>query len=173
MISLVVAMDENNLIGREGGLPWRMPCDLKHFRKVTMGKPVIMGRKTWESIGRALDGRLNVVISRNADFRAESATVTDSLEAALRLTADAAERAIIGGAVLFSAALPIANRIHLTRIHHRFEGDTWFPEISSEDWKEVESRACVVDEKNPHPHTFLTLDRAAVWAWPRRVGLTS
>lgn len=159
MISLIVAMDRNRLIGRGNALPWHLPADLQHFRSVTMGKPIIMGRRTYESIGRPLPGRLNVIISRNAAFDAPGCTVVDSLDAALTAAGTVAEIMIIGGAQLYAAALPHAQRIYLTRIDADFDGDAWFPGLDPTVWREHQREEHRPDERNPHPYSFFVLER--------------
>ncbi|OOG24784.1 dihydrofolate reductase [Thioalkalivibrio denitrificans] len=157
-LSLIVAVDRNNLIGRNNQLPWHLPADLAFFKRTTMGAPMLMGRKTWESIGRPLPGRTSIVITRDPDYRAEGAIVVHSIDEALRAAGEASELFVIGGAKLYKDALQRADRIYLTRIDHAFEGDTWFPEIGPE-WKEVHREEHAPDEKNPYPYAFITLDR--------------
>ncbi|MEM6484724.1 MAG: dihydrofolate reductase [Pseudomonadota bacterium] len=142
-IALIVAASENNVIGKDNTLPWHLPADLKHFKKLTMGKPLIMGRKTFQSIGCALPGRLNLVVSRGlTEF--EGATRCSSLEEALEVAKQAAletgaeEIMIIGGARVYEQALPIARRLYLTRVHLHTDGDTLLPEIPSSEWTEIE-----------------------------------
>lgn len=135
LISFVVAMDRNRLIGRDNGLPWHLPPDLKRFKALTLGKPVIMGRKTHESIGRPLPGRRNIVISRDPSYRAQGCATATGLEQALALAADAGEIMIIGGTALFQSAFPLARRIYLTLIDAEFEGDAWFPEYDPAAWR--------------------------------------
>lgn len=137
-VSLVVAMAENNVIGKDGGLPWHIPADLKHFKAVTMGKPIVMGRRTFESIGRPLPGRLNIVVTRDPSRRWDGVETVRSLPDALeRAAADgAAEIMIIGGGDLYRAALPLVQRIYLTRVHETVDGDTVFPELDPADWRE-------------------------------------
>ena len=159
MISLIVAMDRNRLIGRGNALPWHLPADLQHFKATTMAKPVVMGRKTYESIGRPLPGRHNIVISRNAAFAAPGCTVVASLEAALRAAGAVAEIMIIGGAQLYAEALPHAQRIYLTRIDADFDGDAWFPALDATVWRECQCEEHPPDERNPHPYSFLVLER--------------
>ena len=159
MISLIVAMDRNRLIGRGNALPWDLPADLQHFKATTMAKPVIMGRKTYESIGRPLPGRHNIVISRNAAFAAPGCTVVASLEAALTAAGAVAEIMIIGGAQLYAEALPRARRIYLTRIDADFDGDAWFPALDTVVWRECQREEHLPDERNPHPYSFLVLER--------------
>lgn len=158
-ISLIVALAENHVIGANNRLLWRLPAELQYFKKTTMGKPIIMGRKTHESIGRALPGRRNIVISRQADFQAEGCDVVDSLDAALALVKDCEEVMIIGGAQIYQQALPLADRLYLTWVHHSFEGDTFFPAWSSEQWREISHEQRVADEQNPYDLTFAVLER--------------
>lgn len=132
MISLIVAHDKNYVMGYENGMPWHLPGDLKYFKEMTMGKPIIMGRKTFESIGRPLPGRRNIVITRNTAYEAEGIEVVGSLEAALEMAKDAPEIMIIGGAQIFELAMPLADRLYITLINHEFKGDTYFPQY--EGW---------------------------------------
>lgn len=134
-LSLIVAMDCNRLIGVDNQLPWHLPADLAFFKRVTLGKPVLMGRKTHQSIGRPLPGRRNIVISRNPDFRADGCETAAGLDAALELVANAEEAMLIGGANLYAQALPRVEQMYITRIHHRFKGDAWFPEFDEADWR--------------------------------------
>lgn len=158
--SLVVAMDENRVIGADNGLPWRLPADLKHFKRVTMGHPIVMGRRTWESIGRPLPGRTNIVVTRQADFQApEDVVVVDSLEAAKARVGNCDEWMIIGGAELFEQVLADADRIYLTEIHAAFEGDTYFPQINEDEWACVSREDFDKDDKNPYDYSFLVLER--------------
>jgi dihydrofolate reductase len=155
-ISIIVAVSENGVIGRGGDLPWHLGNDLRRFQQLTMGHTVIMGRRTWESIGRPLPGRRMVVISRRPDFRVDDSDVrvVSSLDDALRVAASANddEAFVIGGAELYRAALPRANRLYFTRVHAEVAGDTFFPVVSWKDWRLVESRACDADQKNDYPH---------------------
>jgi len=161
ILSLLVAADEGNVIGKDNRLPWHLPNDLKYFKNQTWGLPILMGRKTFESIGKALPGRRNVVLTRNADWSHEGVTVVHSLDEAFMEIAplQVEEVFVIGGAELFKATLPRAYRIYLTRIHHRFEGDTWFPELPAAEWTRVKSRDCEADEKNKWAHTFEVWER--------------
>jgi dihydrofolate reductase len=136
-ITLIVARARNGVIGRDGALPWRLPEDLAHFKRTTMGRPVVMGRKTWESIGRPLPGRRNIVVSRQAGFVAAGAEVAPSLEAALALCAGEADVFVIGGAQLYAAALARAGRLIVTEIDADFEGDTHFPAPDPRQWRQV------------------------------------
>jgi dihydrofolate reductase len=159
ILTLVVAMSENRVIGRDGDLPWRLPNDLKHFKQVTMGKPIIMGRKTWESLYvKPLPGRRNIVVTRNAGYEAEGAEISDSLESALTLAAGEDEAMIIGGAELFAASLHTATRLHLTEVHAEIEGDTYFPDFDRTLWREV-SREAHDAEGDAPAYSFLLLER--------------
>lgn len=158
MLSLIWAEADGGVIGRDNTLPWHLPEDMRHFKALTMGKPCIMGRHTWESLPakfRPLPGRANIVVSRNADFYAPGATVVPSVEAALKL--EGAEKMVIGGAMLYASALPLANRIYLTQIHAAFEGDAHAPKVGPE-WREC-AREDGVSEKSGLSYSFLTLDR--------------
>ncbi|MDJ0777784.1 MAG: dihydrofolate reductase [Gammaproteobacteria bacterium] len=158
-VSMIVAMDENRLIGRDNALPWHLPADLAHFKRTTMGKPIVMGRKTWQSIGRPLPGRQNIVVTRNPDFTAAGCDLADSIESALALAGDVDEIMLIGGAGLYAQAMPLASRLYLTLIHHRFaQGDAWFPEIGA-DWTIAEQRRFDADQDNPYPFSFINFVR--------------
>ena len=157
-ISLVVAMGENRVIGKNNGLPWRLSPDLKRFRRVTMGRPIIMGRKTYESIGRPLDGRRNIVISRNPTFRPDGVTVVGSIDEALA-SANGGEMMVIGGADIFEQTLARADRIHLTVIHQSFDGDAYFPEMADDEWKEIEREDIAPGDDAPFGYSFITLER--------------
>ncbi len=142
MISIIVAHDQNRVIGYKNKMPWHLPGDLHYFKEMTMGKPIIMGRKTFESIGRPLPGRRNIVISRNTDYTAEGIEVVTSLDAALALVADVEEIMIIGGEQIIKLALPLAQRLYITEINASFQGDTYFP--SYEDWHKVSCREPII-----------------------------
>jgi len=162
MLSLIVAAAENGVIGRDNGLPWRLSADLRRFKKLTMGHPIVMGRKTYESIGRPLPGRTNIVITRNPEYvwacEPPQHTV-GSLEAALALVDPSDECFVIGGAQIYALALPSADRLHLTRVHAEIEGDTRFPEITAATWTLTDSEAHPADEKNEYPYSFQTYAR--------------
>jgi dihydrofolate reductase len=158
-LSVVVAADERGGIGRGGGLPWHLPEDLKRFKAITMGKPIVMGRRTWDSIGRPLPGRRSIVVSRQAGLAIEGAEVVGSLEQALRAASDAPEVCVIGGAELYRLALPRAEVVHLTRVHATVEADTFLPALDPSDWKEVSSERHEADERHAHPYSFVTLRR--------------
>ncbi len=159
MISLIAAMAQDRVIGEGNRMPWHLPADLRHFKNITLGKPVVMGRRTFESIGRPLPGRRNLVISRNPEWRAEGVEVAASLDEALALVNGADEVMIIGGGQLYAEALPRADRLYLTLIDLVVEGDTYFPEYQHDDWQELERIAHEPDEQNPHAYTFVTLSR--------------
>lgn len=147
LISLVVAVSRNGVIGRDGGLPWHISSDLKRFKEITMGKPVIMGRKTWEGLPRKpLPGRRNIVVTRSTDYTAEGAEVVASAEAALALCADEPEVSIIGGGEIYRLFWPLADRLYLTEVDMEVDGDTFFPAPDPSEWREV-SRA--VHEQGP------------------------
>jgi dihydrofolate reductase len=160
-ISLVVAMARNRVIGRDNALPWRLPADLAYFKRVTMGHPIVMGRRTYESIGKALPGRKNIVVSRNPDFRAPGCTVVTSLDAAWQAAGDADEVCVIGGTTLFEETLPVADRIHLTQVEAEVEGDTYFPEFDRGEWKETEVERHAADARHAYPFRILELERRA------------
>jgi dihydrofolate reductase len=159
IISIIAAMDRNRLIGRDNQLPWRLPADLAHFKKTTMGKPVVMGRKTFESIGKPLPGRTNIVLTHSLDFAAEGVLAADSLESALEQAGDVAEVMVIGGGAVYRQALPLAQRLYLTLVDEAFEGDAWFPEIDPAQWREVERNSHGADERNPHNYSFVVLEK--------------
>lgn len=158
-ISLIVAIDENNGIGKNNQLPWHLPADLKHFKNLTTGHPIIMGRKTFESIGKALPNRRNIVISRQDGYTAEGAEVVGSLQDAFQLCPAEEEIFILGGAQIFEHSLALADILYLTVIHHHFQADTFFPEIDKKMWKEVESITNLPDEKNKYQYTFIKYKR--------------
>jgi dihydrofolate reductase len=156
-ISLVVAYTRNRVIGRDNQMPWHLPGDLAHFKRTTLGRPILMGRKTWESIGRPLPGRQNIVITRNAAYEAVGATVVGSLDAALAAAADADEIFVIGGAEIFKDALGRASRLVATEIDADIDGDTWFPALPTNEWKEVERLPQPAD--NGLSYSFVTYAR--------------
>jgi dihydrofolate reductase len=158
LLTAVVAVAQNGVIGREGGLPWHLPADLKHFKAMTMGRPVLMGRRTFDSIGKALPGRRNLVVTRRP-LDVPGVEAVGSIDEALARVADAPEVAIIGGAQVWRDTLPRIGRIYLTRVHADVEGDTHFPELDPVQWREVERWEQAADELNAHPMTFITLDR--------------
>jgi len=159
-VSAVVAASENGVIGREGGLPWHVSSDLKLFKEITLGKPVIMGRRTWESLPRKpLPGRRNIVITRRADFVAESAELVHSVDEALAVCAGEAEVSIIGGGQVYAEAMSRTDRIYLTRIHLDVDGDTFLPELKASEWHEVERRRFARGERDDAEFTLIVMDR--------------
>ena len=160
-VSLIVATDEAGGIGLGGGLPWRLPDDLRRFKSLTLGKPVVMGRRTWDSIGRPLPGRLNIVISRDPRLSIEGATVVGTLEAALAAAGDVPEVCVIGGAEIYRLALPLAGTIHLTEVHARVGADTHFPPLDPTEWVEVAREERAADERHAHAMSYVTLRRRA------------
>lgn len=159
LISAAAAMAENRVIGRGGQLPWHLPEDLRHFRRHTLGKPVLMGRRTFESMGRALPGRRNLVLSRSSGFRACGCEVIGSLEAAMDLVSDQPEVVIIGGGELYRAALPDLRRIYLTVVHHWVQGDVRFPDLQPGEWRETGRSLQLADARHAHPFSFVELER--------------
>ena len=163
-VAIIVAMAENRVIGREGGLPWHIPGDLKLFKKTTMGKPIIMGRKTWGSLGRPLPGRPHIVITRDPDYEAEGASMVNDLDEGLKLADTLAvdlgvdEVMVIGGAEIYRQALPRADRLYLTEVALNPEGDVEFPEFGREDWREVSRTVFPAKEKGP-AYTLVVYDR--------------
>ncbi len=157
-ISLVVAMDESGLIGRNGQLPWRLPEDLRHFRRLTLGKTVLMGRKTWDSLGKPLEGRRNWVLSRDRTFRPPGCEVFGTLDEALAAHRDG-ELVVIGGAELYRQALPHAQTVHLTRVHARVQGDTHFPAWNAGEFTQTAAVDHAADDRHAHAYSFVTLER--------------
>lgn len=160
-ITHVVAMADNRVIGRDNAIPWHLPDDMKHFRDVTVARPIIMGRKTFESIGRALPDRRNIVISRQEDYEALGCDVVHSLEEAIELAEkDGTEEiVIIGGAQIYENSLSLADRLYLTIVHGDFDGDAYYPEILEERWREVDREEHPADDKHAYAFTFVTYDR--------------
>lgn len=158
-LSIIAALADNRVIGIDNRLPWRLPADLQHFKRITMGKPMIMGRKTWESLPGLLPGRPHIVVTRDRDYVAEGAQAVHSLEQAFAVYPDAAELMLVGGANLYAQAIPLAAKMYLTEVHASPEGDAFFPEFDPSPWREVERMAGECDEKNSIPHSFVTLER--------------
>lgn len=159
LVTLVVAASENGVIGNRNQLPWRLPADLKHFKSVTMGKPMLMGRKTFESIGKALPGRRSLVLTRDQNFRVDGAERVGSIEEALERVRGEPELVVIGGEEVFRACLPHAQRMHFTRVHASLVGDTRFPPFDWNEWHCVERTTHPADEKNAYAMTFFLLER--------------
>lgn len=160
-LSLIVAMDRNRVIGRDGDLPWRQRADLQRFKRVTMGHAIIMGRKTWDSIQRLLPGRTTIIVTRQSPWSVDGALTAHSLEEAVRLAGEDGEPFITGGAQLYQQALPLVDRLYLTRVDAEVEGDTYFPELDLAGWELVESQAQEADEANQFPAVFEVWERVA------------
>jgi dihydrofolate reductase len=158
-LSIVVAISVNNAIGKDNQLLWHLPADLKHFKEITSGNTIIMGRKTYDSIGRPLPNRRNIVITRKADLSIPNVEVVHSLEEAISLCKAENEAFVIGGAEIYRQALQFTNRIYLTTVHQDYDADTFFPELKENEWKEVEKIDHEADEKNKVAYTFSTLER--------------
>ena len=164
-LAVIVAAAENGVIGRDNALPWHLPEDLRYFKRVTMGKPIVMGRKTYESIGRPLPGRANIVITRSKGWFAEGVSVVHSLDEALRLAADIArmdgieELMVIGGAEIYAHAIPRAERLYLTQVHADVKGDALLPDIDWSRWLEVSRERFYASEENPYDYSFVVYER--------------
>jgi dihydrofolate reductase len=162
--ALIVAMAENRTIGIDNKLPWYLPNDLKYFKQVTMGKPIIMGRKTYESIGKPLPGRTNIVITRNPDYQAEGIVVVNSLKQALDKAEDISfinghdEVMVIGGAEIYNQGLESADRLYITHVHAEVEGDAFFPEVDWNDWQEQAREDFSAEGPNPYDYSFVVYD---------------
>ncbi|MEF1304110.1 type 3 dihydrofolate reductase [Vibrio owensii] len=157
-MSMIAAMADNRIIGKDNQMPWHLPADFAWFKRCTMGKPVVMGRKTYESIGRPLPGRLNIVISRDASLSIEGVTTVTSIEQALEVAGEVEEVMIIGGGAIYAACLPMANKLYVTHIEAEIDGDTQFPDWGSE-FKETYSEAYQADEKNAYNMRFTILEK--------------
>ena len=158
-LSIIAAMADNRVIGRDNQLPWRLPADLQHFKRLSMGKPIIMGRKTWESLPGILPGRPHLVVTRNLHYQADGVQVVHSLQQALQACAEVEECMLVGGADLYRQGLPYASRMYLTYVHCAPIGDAYFPEFDPAEWQEVERQPGECDESNKLAHTFVTLQR--------------
>lgn len=159
MISIIVAASENGVIGVKGGLPWRLSADLRRFKALTTGKPIVMGRLTFESIGKALPGRQNIVITHRTDFDAAGCDVVASVVDAIAACGDAEEIMIIGGGEIYRQCLPLADRVYLTRVHTDMDGDTWFPDLGKDEWRETWIEHHGADEANAYDYSFVELER--------------
>lgn len=160
IISIIVALSENNVVGVRNQLPWKLSADLKRVKALTMGHHIIMGRKTYESIGKPLPGRTNVIITRNNNFKAEGCVTAKSLEHALEISKDDSEVFIFGGGEIFRDAMSFASKIYMTRVHTHLDGDTYFPEVKPFDWRIINLEEFKADEKNEFDYSFMTLVRA-------------
>ncbi len=156
---MIAAIAQNRVIGKDNKMPWHLPADLHYFKKTTMNCPIIMGRKTYDSIGRPLPGRLNIILSRNESLQIDGCSVVNSLEDAMSVARGAEEVFIMGGAHLYNKFIGKADRLYLTLIDEKFEGDTFFPDYTQYNWNETQRVTHPADDKNPYPYTFLTLDR--------------
>jgi len=161
VISLIAAASENKVIGKDNRLPWCLPTDMRYFKNITWAMPVIMGRKSFESLGKPLQGRKNIVITRRTDWQPDGVEIVHSIDQAIIVASelDVKEIFVIGGAEIFRAAMPSADRIYLTLVHGNIEGDTFFPEIKQEEWKLVSNRDCEPDEKNAYALSFQVWER--------------
>ncbi len=159
ILSMIVAHADNRVIGKDNDMPWHLPADLAYFKRTTLGKPIIMGRKTYESIGRPLPGRKNIVISRDEEYRAEGVEVVGSVEAALALVSDVEEVMVIGGGAIYKHCLPAAQRLYITHIDANIAGDTYFPEYDLNDWQLGVSEVKAADEKNNYQLRFNVYER--------------
>lgn len=160
-LSLIWAMAEDRVIGIDNRLPWKLPADMKWFRRHTLGKPIVMGRKTFESFGgRTLPERTNIILTSDTDYRADGALVAHSLDEALQAAGEVEELMVIGGMSFYEQTLPRADRLYMTLIHARFEGDAWFPDFDMSQWRELSREDHEADDKNPYPYSFVILERA-------------
>lgn len=159
-LSLIVAMAENRTIGKDNALPWRLPADLRRFRRLTTGHPVIMGRRSYESIGRPLPERTNIVVTRHPGYQADGCLIAHTLEQALSIAQGAREVFVIGGAEMYAQTLERADRIYLTLVHAEVPGDTFFPAFDISTWRETDREAHGTDDKHAHRYSFVTLERA-------------
>ena len=160
MVIIIAAIAKNNAIGKNNQLIWHLPADLRRFKSITLGQTVVMGRKTFESLGKALPNRKNVVITRNRNFKKEGVTVVNSLEEALEFSKEKENIYILGGAEIYSQALPIADLLDLTLIHGHFEADTFFPVIDQNIWKEIKREDHKKDDKNAYDYSFVTYKKS-------------
>ena len=159
MLSLIVAISDNHVIGRNGQLPWHLSADLKRFKRLTMGHHIIMGRKTFDSIGRQLAGRTSIVLTCQANWSVEGVLKAADLETAITLAADDEEVFVIGGSQVYQLALPMVSSLYVTRVHTTVDGDTCFPEISADNWQLQQTESHTADEKNDHDYSFLLYRR--------------
>ena len=159
MISIIVATSANGVIGRGGELPWHLSDDLKRFKQLTLGKSIVMGRKTFESIGRALPGRQNIVLTRQSELVADDCDIVSSVDAAIATAGDAGEVMVIGGSEIYELFLPLAERIYMTRVHMDIDGDARFPELDDEQWQETEREHHDADDSNEYEFTTSVLER--------------
>lgn len=161
VLSAIAAAGENRVIGKDNKMPWHLPADLKHFKTLTSGHPVLMGRKTYESIGKPLPNRTNIIMTRDMNYSAPDCIIVTSVETAVSMASelDMDEIFVIGGAEVYRQLLPQIQRVYLTEIHHQFEGDAYFPELNTQEWKEVSRERHAADEKNQYEYSFVVLER--------------
>ncbi|MBI2651821.1 type 3 dihydrofolate reductase [Candidatus Woesearchaeota archaeon] len=161
IISLIAAMGKNRVIGKNNSLPWKLPADMEYFKKLTKGKPVIMGRKTFESMGKALPNRINIIITSNKNYKAKDCVIVHSIKEALKSAGNKnnEEAMVIGGAKIYEEFLPIANKVYLTVIDEDFDGNIYFPDFSRKEWKETKREEHESDKVNPYKYAFLVFER--------------
>ena len=159
MLSLIVAISENHVIRRHGQLPWHLSADLKRFKQLTMGHHIVMGRKTYDSIGRQLPGRISVVLTRQSEWTVEGVLTASDLPTALKLAGDDEEVFVIGGSQIYQLALPLVDRLYVTQVHATVDGDTYFPAITDDQWQLQQTDSFAADEKNDHDYSFLVYSR--------------
>lgn len=160
VISIIAAMTDDRVIGINNSLPWKLPSDMSWFRQQTLGKPILMGRKTFDSFGaRPLPERNNIIVTRDQDYQSAGVTVVHSIEEALQAAGKVEEIMIIGGASFYAQMLPQTQRMYLTRVHTEVTGDAWFPAFDESQWRQVERIDCEADERNVHAHSFIILER--------------
>lgn len=160
-MSIIVAIDKNRVIGKDNDIPWKLPKDQAYFRKVTMGHPIILGRKNYESIGRPLDGRRNIVLTRDQNYAAPGCDVVHSVDEVLSIVKGEEEAFVIGGEEIYKLFLPYTNKLYITTIEHEFEGDTYFPAFARAEWKEVSVEKGITDEKNPYEYYFHVYEKVS------------
>ena len=158
-LSIIVAMDRNRVIGRGGVLPWHISSDLKNFKKITMGKPILMGRKTHDSIGKPLPGRENIILTNNKKYSAEGCTVKNTLDEVYSYCEEQLELVVMGGAILYSQTLDKADKLYITEVNASVNGDTFFPEYKSSQWREISRESFNADENNEFDYSFTVLER--------------
>lgn len=158
-LSIIAALADNGVIGRDNKLPWRMPADLAHFKRLTLGKPIIMGRRTWESLPGLLPHRTHIVVTRDRDYQAQGAFVVHSLREAIDFAGDVQEMMVVGGANLYAQTVPLASRMYLTYVHQHIDGDTAFPPYEQAEWCEISRESHAPDGRNAYPYSFVTLQR--------------
>lgn len=159
IISIIAALADNMVIGNKNSLPWNLPADMEYFKKITMGKPIIMGTKTFESIGMALSNRKNIILNHDKNYRAKGCVVVTSIEQALEKVEENEEAMIAGGASVYKQFLPLADRLYLTFIHHDFKGDAYFPKFDINKWKEIKRIDKRPDKKNLYSYSFVVFER--------------